>query len=137
MKEDELTMYEMKDEYKTNIDIIDKQHKHLFEITDRTYELLTNDLLVDKYDRILELLDELKEYTLFHFSTEEKYMEEINYKNLEAQKEAHAQFIKKLDDYNLNTIDDNQDESIRDLLEFLNSWLVNHIINMDKQIGEA
>lgn len=137
MKEDELTMYEMKDEYNTNIDIIDKQHKYLFEITDRTYELLTNDLLVDKYDRILELLDELKEYTLFHFSTEEKYMEEINYKNLEAQKEAHAQFIKKLDDYNLNTIDDNQDESIRDLLEFLNSWLVNHIINMDKQIGEA
>lgn len=130
-------MYEMKDAYKTNIDIVDEQHKHLFEITDKTYELLTNNLLVDKYDRIMELLDELKEYTQLHFATEEKYMKEINYVGLEEQQIAHAQFIKKLDDYNLNTIDDNQDASIRDLLEFLNSWLVNHIINMDKKIGEV
>ncbi|MBU5487087.1 hemerythrin family protein [Clostridium sp. MSJ-8] len=130
-------MYEMKDAYKTNIDIVDEQHKHLFEITDKTYELLTNDLLVDKYDRIMELLDELKEYTQLHFATEEKYMKEINYAGLKEQQIAHEQFIKKLDDYNLNTIDDNQDASIRDLLEFLNSWLVNHIINMDKKIGEA
>ena len=130
-------MYEMKDAYKTNIDIVDEQHKHLFEITDKTYELLTNDLLVDKYDRIMELLDELKEYTQLHFATEEKYMKEINYSGLKEQQIAHEQFIKKLDDYNLNTIDDNQDASIRDLLEFLNSWLVNHIINMDKKIGEA
>lgn len=127
----------MKDAYKTNIDIVDEQHKHLFEITDKTYELLTNDLLVDKYDRIMELLDELKEYTQLHFATEEKYMKEINYAGLKEQQIAHEQFIKKLDDYNLNTIDDNQDASIRDLLEFLNSWLVNHIINMDKKIGEA
>jgi hemerythrin len=92
---------------------------------------------VDKYDRIMELLDELKEYTQLHFATEEKYMKEINYAGLKEQQIAHEQFIKKLDDYNLNTIDDNQDASIRDLLEFLNSWLVNHIINMDKKIGEA
>ena len=71
-------MYKMKDEFKTNIEIIDQQHEKLFEITNEAYMLLTNNFKLDKYDEIVGILESLKDYTQFHFETEEKYMESIN-----------------------------------------------------------
>lgn len=51
------SMYEMKDEFKTNIEIIDNQHEKLFEITNEAYILLTNNFKLDKYDEILDILE--------------------------------------------------------------------------------
>ena len=33
-------------------------------------------------------------------------------------------------------MDENQQEYLQDVLDFLAKWLVNHILNMDKQIGK-
>ncbi|WP_294373649.1 bacteriohemerythrin [uncultured Clostridium sp.] len=129
-------MYEFKEEFKTGIDIIDEQHKRLFEIADETYKLLKNEFITDKYDKIVHLIEELKEYTSFHFKTEEDYMESINYKRMFTQKIEHQAFIKKLDEIDLNKIDENQEEYILELLNFLNDWLVNHICTNDKLIGK-
>lgn len=129
-------MYEMKDEFKTNIEIIDQQHQKLFEITTEAYMLLTNDFKVDKYDKILDILESLRDYTQFHFKTEEKYMESINYKRLFSHKIAHNSFIKKLDELDFTHIDANQDDSLKELLQFLNDWLVDHILQDDKLIAE-
>lgn len=129
-------MYEFKEEFKTGIDIIDGQHKRLFEIADETYKLLKNEFITDKYDKIVHLIEELKEYTSFHFKTEEDYMESINYKRMFTQKIEHQAFIKKLDEIDLNKIDENQEEYILELLNFLNDWLVNHICTNDKLIGK-
>lgn len=89
-------MYEFKEEYKTGIDFIDEQHKVLFEIADKTYALLKNDLTIDKYDKVVELIKELQDYTGFHFNAEEEYMKSINYKRMFTQKIEHDAFIKKL-----------------------------------------
>ena len=120
-------MYEFKDEYKIGIDIIDEQHNKLFDIADRTYYLLKDEFTIDKYDKIVELLKELKEYTAYHFKCEEDYMESINYKRMFTQKIEHESFIKKLDEIDLNKVDENQDEYIMEILEFLTNWLINHI----------
>ena len=37
----------------------------------------------------------------------------------------------------LEHIDENQQETLEDMMEFLSEWLVNHIMNSDKKIGEA
>jgi len=42
-------MYEIKDEFKTNIQIINHKHQKLFEITNETYILLTNNFKIGKY----------------------------------------------------------------------------------------
>ena len=102
-------MYEMKDEFKTNIEIIDQQHEKLFEITNEAYMLLTNNFKLDKYDEILGILESLKDYTQFHFETEEKYMASINYKRLFSHKIEHDSFINKLENLYLTHIDSNQD----------------------------
>jgi len=129
-------MYEMKEEYKTGIKTIDEQHKKLFDLTEMTYQLLKNDFTLDKYDKIIHVIEELKEYTKFHFKTEEDYMESIGYKRMFTQKIEHEAFVKQLQDVDLKKIDVDQDEYIIKLLQFLNDWLVEHILEKDMLIGK-
>lgn len=63
-----------KEEYSIGIDLIDAQHKHLFDIGNEAYKLLKSDLCLDKYDKIIEIIEDLRQYTKFHFKTEEEYM---------------------------------------------------------------
>ena len=129
-------MYEFKEEYKTGIDFIDDQHKVLFEIADKTYNLLKNDFTLDKYDKIVTLIEELQNYTIFHFNAEEKYMESINYKRMFTQKIEHDAFIKRIKDVDFKKIDHDQDEYIINILQLLNDWLTGHIFENDKLIGQ-
>lgn len=128
-------MYIFKDEYRTGIDRIDAEHRKLFEIADRVYEILMDEFIPDKYDYIVEIINELKDYAVYHFANEEKYMADIGYKKLFSHKVEHHDFIEKLNEYDLSIIDENQKETILGLLDFLNNWLVDHILKNDKQIG--
>jgi len=108
----------------------------LFDIADRTYLLLKDQLIADKYDKIAHLIEELKDYTAYHFNAEEEYMKSINYKRIFSQKISHDDFIKKLNDIDLEHVDENQEQAILDILQFLNDWLVDHIFHSDKLIAE-
>ncbi len=129
-------MYEMKPEYLTGIDFIDQEHTRLFSIANEAYELLTDQFIPDKYDYIIKVISELKDYTKYHFEHEEAYMSEIGYKRILSQKVAHNDFIEKLNEFNFEKIDENQRASLLELLDFLNTWLVEHIFRRDKLIGE-
>ncbi|KQB78168.1 MULTISPECIES: bacteriohemerythrin [Clostridium] len=129
-------MYEMKDEFKTGIDFIDEQHARLFEIANEAYTLLKNDFTIDKYDKVIDLVDELKDYTVFHFNAEEEYMDSINYKRRFTQKIEHDAFIKKINEVDYKTIDRDPDKYILELLELLNQWLTGHILHNDKLISK-
>ncbi len=129
-------MYEMKDDYFTGIGFIDKEHAKLFHICNEAYELLTNEFIPDKYDYILSVVQELKDYTKYHFQHEEEYMISIGYKRLLSQKVDHTDFIEKLDQFDTSKIDENQKDSLLELLSFLNEWLIGHIYKKDKLIAE-
>lgn len=123
------------EEFMTGIKFIDDEHRELFRIFGEMKELIEDEFLPDKYDRIVDLLEQLRDYAQHHFQDEEEYMERIHYKGIEAQKRAHITYIDYIDDLNLEQIDDNQQEGLEDVLEFLTRWLVNHILRMDKKIG--
>jgi len=123
-----------KDEYRIGIDEIDEQHKKIFDIANEAYELLKNEFYYDKYDRIIELLEELKDYAKFHFSFEEDYMLSIRYKGYFSQKVAHDNFIDKVNSFDLNAIDENQDQYILEILDFIVDWISQHILISDKKI---
>jgi hemerythrin len=129
-------MYEMKPEYYTGIDFIDEEHSKLFDIANRAHDLLVNDFIPDKYDYIVEVINELKDYTKYHFNHEEEYMVSIGYKRLLSQKVSHEDFVEKLGEYRAEDIDERQRESLLELLDFLNNWLVEHILKKDKLIAE-
>ncbi|AET70337.1 hemerythrin-like metal-binding domain-containing protein [Desulfosporosinus orientis DSM 765] len=127
-------MLEWKQEYEIGVELIDKQHQHLLEIGNSIYDLLENYLLADKYDKIVEIINELREYTKYHFKTEEGYMLKIKYPKYFDQKNEHDDFIAKIDEINLNDVDENQDKYIRDLLMFVFNWTIEHILKKDKLI---
>lgn len=128
------SLVKWKDEYRIGVDEIDEQHKKIFEIANEAYELLKNEFYYDKYDRIIELLEELKDYAKFHFSFEEDYMLSIRYKGYFSQKVAHDNFIDKVNSFDLNAIDENQDQYILEILDFIVDWISQHILISDKKI---
>jgi len=113
---------------------IDDQHKVWFDKANELFEAGKAQRAKEYIDKMIDFLDE---YTKQHFRDEEAYMEKINYPEIEAQKKAHASFIKDLaklkSDYN---------ESGGNLLVIINAnkmvinWLTNHITTMDKKIGD-
>ncbi|MGE5679114.1 MAG: bacteriohemerythrin [Pseudomonadota bacterium] len=129
-------MYEMKQEYFTGIDFIDEEHAKLFSIANEVYELLTNQFIPDKYDYIMEVINALKDYTKYHFTHEEEYMNSIGYRRILSQKVEHADFIEKINSFNSDAVDAGQKEALLELVDFLNTWLVEHIMKRDKLIAE-
>jgi len=113
---------------------IDEQHKIWFEKANELFEAGKQQRAKDYINKMIDFLDE---YTKIHFRDEEAYMEEINYPKIDAQRKAHAGFIKDLaklrDDYN---------KAGGNILVIINAnkmvidWLTNHIRIMDKKIGE-
>lgn len=124
-------MLNWKDDYAIGVETIDEQHKHLFVIGNKIYDLLENYLLPDKYDKIIEIVTELKEYTIYHFKTEEEYMLQIKYPGYFKQKVAHDDFIKVVESIDFSGIDQDQEGHIRKLLEFIFGWIVDHILKSD------
>lgn len=130
--------YIFTDEFITGIDLIDDEHRQLFALVNEVHKLVNDEFIFDKYDEIMHILTELKNYTEMHFRDEEAYMEKINYADLDAQRRAHNAFIDKLVDINyeeLENLDEHQQEYLLDVLDFLAKWLINHILKMDKLIG--
>lgn len=116
------------------MDLIDTQHQHLFEIGNKIYTLLKTDLQTDKYKDIILIVQELRDYTKYHFKCEENYMLEINYPGFEEQKKEHNEFIKQLEEMDINSIHENQQKHIEDLMNFVFDWLLSHILEKDKLI---
>lgn len=122
------------EEYCVGVDVIDKEHRRLFEILADLNVLNREEYVNDKYDAIVDVVEELKDYTVKHFQDEEDYMKRIGYSGLAVQQMVHQSFIDKMDSINLETMDDNQQEYLDELIDFLANWLINHIMKMDQKI---
>lgn len=131
--------FELTKDFLTGIKLIDDEHAQLFSIINRGWDVLEDDLVFDKYDKIIAILNELKLYTQRHFADEEEYMLNIKYEGYDAQKKLHDAFIDRvvnLDLDELDNADDDQNGYLVELLDFLNDWLINHILRMDKKIPQ-
>lgn len=133
-KQEEKEPFAFTQEYWTGIELIDEEHKKLFEIIRETNDIIHAQFLHDKYDEIMRILHALREYTELHFKDEEAYMEKVGYKRIDVQKRAHEAFVEKIKKIDLQEIDDNQEEYLEELIEYLLKWLVNHILKLDKKI---
>ena len=122
------------DQYRTGITLIDDEHRRLFEIIKETNDVIEEELVHDKFDAIVHILEELKDYTIMHFQDEERYMESIAYDGLALQRVAHTAFVDRINEINLDDVDDHQKEYLEELIDFLLAWLINHILKMDKLI---
>ncbi|WP_314595253.1 hemerythrin family protein [uncultured Selenomonas sp.] len=122
------------DEFHTQIPLVDKEHETLFNLVRQTYELVHDEFRVDKFDDIIEIIEELRDYTIKHFADEERYMKSINYDGLPEQVAAHTAFVEKLNNIDFDEIDRDQEDALDKLIKFLLNWLVQHILKVDKKM---
>ncbi len=129
-------MFEMKEEYYIGIKQIDEEHKELFRIAQSAYDVFKDEFIPDKFDHIVEIINELKEYAEFHFASEEAYMKKVGYKKLFSQVIDHEQFMEKVNSIDFEQVDKKQTEMLLDILTFIGDWLAEHILVKDKLIGK-
>ena len=126
--------YELTKEYLTGIEMIDTEHAKLFDLANECSELVMDDAAIDRFDKIVALLEELRAYAATHFAHEEEYMERIQYERRFSERYQHLRFIRKLSGIDLDDIDENQQEYLLGILDFLTRWLYGHIKGMDCRI---
>lgn len=112
---------------------IDQQHKNLFAIYNTLYDEVINGAA--NSDEIkLEILEEVLEYTCFHFSCEEGLMREIGYPQVSRHWRLHKDFenriyqfyrVKSSDIFVLNS----------EVFKIIEQWLLEHILKEDQLIG--
>ena len=129
-----MSFIEWSKDYELNVAEIDNQHKKLVEILNRFVTTLhSEDFDISKVDKIL---DELVEYTKYHFETEENYMIKHSYEGYSEHVSLHEQLVGELSEFLIQR----GAESKYDLAEifmFLKHWLVDHILNEDKKIVQV
>lgn len=126
-------MISWREEFSIGVKEIDEQHMKLFEIANRAYELLKDEWRDDKYDGIVRILDELKEYTVYHFRFEEAYQMSIKYPKFLSHKIMHDDFIEKINSVDLEKVDENQGQYLLEILDFVVKWIQEHILGQDKK----
>ncbi len=114
-------------EYAVGIPIIDGQHKDLFDIVNTLVTYYNNQ---NESDLFLSYLNILVDYTIEHFSTEEKLLQDISMEEYEKQKVEHQKFKDEIITAVTSEME-NDVEYRRSLILFLREWLVQHIINSD------
>lgn len=130
-------MYELKEQYLTGVEQIDNQHRKIFKLADDAYQLLKDENILFKDERLFTIISGLRDYTQYHFTEEELYMEQIQYAELEFQKAQHRKFILELDKLSQETVRvslENQDDGIDKVLAYLANWLQEHIEHFDMKI---
>ncbi|WP_160691115.1 bacteriohemerythrin [Clostridium sp. C2-6-12] len=126
--------FKWKEEFNLNIEEIDKQHKKLMEIGKRAYDIAIIDDGYDRYDEIMEIIDELLEYTKYHFEYEEKMLKEYNYVHVHEQEEEHSFYIYKIKSIaSRDDIDENQRKIVLEVIDFLSEWISKHIMIADRE----
>jgi hemerythrin len=131
-------MIRFTDDCLIGIDMIDNEHRRLFELIDRGMEMLEEEEYVDKYDQVKALIEELEDYADVHFEHEEKYMLEIRDPELINQRVQHNMFRERVRNWSVANIDSTEDQhrvSV-DLMNYMTKWLYNHIIGSDTMIGK-
>ncbi len=125
-------MFAWKEELELGIESIDNQHKKLLEIGNRIYKLIEeHNEGDDNYDEIVNVIGQLKDYTVYHFSNEENLFKEIGYEQADNHKRVHDEFIDYLKSISLDEVDQNQKQFLEDLLVKVVQWVFNHILRED------
>lgn len=131
-------MFKWKEIFSTNVKIFDEEHKKLFEICDRLYDLIKLDDDVDRYDEIMEVISEMAEYAKYHFKHEEELLEKYGYPPREFFRHIseHKAFFMEVEKVMSKDIDEDQREVSMHLVTFLVDWISNHILKTDMQYAE-
>ena len=126
---------EWTEDFSVKIPSIDEQHKKFIGLLNNFYSGFKEK---SSKERLAELIRGLKDYAVYHFSTEEKYMEMYNFPGYKSHKSEHEIFIEKISGIS------ERYESGRlviplvslEIIDFMKNWLSKHIMSTDKKYSQ-
>lgn len=120
----------------TGVAEIDEQHRILVHTLNEAAEKLSHHVSLDVLETITQ---DLLSYALYHFETEEMLMHDYGYTEDKAATERH---LDQHHYFSSRVMEVRKDLkagiliSGEDLIQFLNDWLVQHIMNTDRQLAD-
>jgi len=122
---------EWRKDYETGIKVIDEQHMVLVDMLNKLKSPPTKEEIPKLMGQVLK---GLVDYVKFHFKEEEKVMERINFPDFQKHKARHEELVKEVVNILLR-VKKGENIDIEELKDFLTHWLMDHIIDEDKEIG--
>lgn len=124
-------LMEWSSEYSVGDFDLDQQHQKLFKLVNRLHEAMQ---LGQGHAMLDRVLTELVDYTTKHFAAEEKAMERAGYPDLEQHRETHRKLVQKVSEL-VQRFQSGDTRLTLEILNFLEQWLKQHILGVDKQYG--
>jgi len=120
--------------YEIGVENIDAQHQQLVKLINSLGSALE---MQKEMPKITSLVHELRDYIDFHFHDEEKlfYHSSMPESEQEEHKEIHKIFIHKIDTV-FSEKDLSDAKAGQEVFDFLVTWLINHILGIDKSIPQ-
>ncbi len=115
--------------YCIGVRLIDKQHERLFDIYDQIVAMDASD---EKYqdEEMRSILHELERYLKENFESEEEYLKQGGFPNVEEHIIEHQLFMRKVDEFILS-YKANNPYLLQNMLDFLRKWAVTHVMQTD------
>jgi hemerythrin len=123
---------EWNDNFKIGVVSVDSQHEELVNLLNK---LQTSIKLGDDQKAFANTIRALVDYTNYHFSTEEEFMQSIRYPKLDIHKIIHEKLITDVKNILIGLKHGNPVKAIS-LMRFLNDWVCKHILEEDLEIGK-
>lgn len=121
------------DQYSVGVSRMDTHHRQLFEIINKLHVTMKEG---NVKQTISIIINELIDYTQYHFCEEEALLEEIHYPALSTQKQAHKHFVSQLETLRQEINEKQNALTAIKVSKVATDWLKNHILKMDKKYQE-
>lgn len=126
-----MSLLRWKDEYLTQVEEIDDQHRRLFDLINGIYDMMR---LGRGQEAIAEALNELHDFTRFHFGTEEKFMADSNYNGTDPHAAEHVRLLDQIHNLRIEVRDGRIVMSMNEMY-FLKDWLLVHFQGPDRGLA--
>jgi hemerythrin len=128
-----MSVIDWTDKLSVGIESIDQQHKVLIGLINKLNHAMAGG---EASIAISDILDELTNYTEYHFEYEESLLVEFDYPNYQKHHGSHRELITQLEGLKLNFESDISGAIGLEIMQFLQSWLTHHILKSDKAYSE-
>ncbi len=125
-----------KKDFETGVGEIDEQHKILVHTLNQAHKKLAGEYDIELLSQITQ---DLLSYALYHFEEEEGLMQQYDYFDAsDDAAEKHMAQHRHFSEHVIKVREGFKSETpikAEDLLNFLQDWLINHILNTDMKLG--
>lgn len=125
-------LFEWDPSYSVSVQLLDRHHQHLFGLVNGLHFAMLNQ---QGTAVLAATLEELVTYTRMHFVAEEVLMEAFSFPGYLQHRMEHERLTRTVTEFQSQFLSGQERLSVQ-LMEFLKSWLADHILGTDKKYSE-